>query len=241
MSERQIVLDTETTGLEFSQGHRVIEIGCVELINRRITGSTFHHYINPTRLIEREAVEVHGITDDFLKDKPVFPDIAKDFLAYVKDAELIIHNAPFDMGFINGELKLWNKEALDLETLCGVIDTLPMARKKHPGQRNSLDALCQRYSVDNSKRDWHGALLDAELLAQVYLLMTGGQTNLFGVDDTPHTEHSFQMPADIRRLPVDRESLPVVWATSEELQTHEAFMRKLKKPVGADRGLPGNT
>lgn len=173
---RQIVLDTETTGLEVEKGHRVIEIGCVELVNRRRSQRTFHHYLQPDRPIDPGAIEVHGITNEMLKGKPRFADIAAEFLDFIRDAELVIHNAEFDMGFLRAELRALGRD--DLDRICQVIDTLPMARQLHPGQRNSLDALCRRYSIDNSGRDFHGALLDAQLLADVYLAMTGGQAAL---------------------------------------------------------------
>ena len=175
---RQIVLDTETTGLETSQDHRIIEIGCVEMVNRKLTGRHYHQYINPERKIDEGAMEVHGITDEYLQDKPLFSAISSEFLDFLDGAELIIHNAPFDLGFINHELKKLGKKTPLLESSCRVIDTLGLARQKHPGQKNSLDALCKRYGVDNSQRDLHGALLDSEILADVYLLMTGGQVNL---------------------------------------------------------------
>ena len=174
---RQVVLDTETTGLEHSQGHRIIEIGCVELINRKLTERQFHLYIKPDREIDPGAIEVHGISNEFLKDKPRFAEIVDDFIAFVEGAELVIHNAPFDIGFLNHELSLL-KNHQPMDQYCTVLDTLVMARKKHPGQRNSLDALCKRYGIDNSHRDLHGALLDAEILADVYRFMTGGQTQL---------------------------------------------------------------
>ncbi|MBT7718484.1 MAG: DNA polymerase III subunit epsilon, partial [Halieaceae bacterium] len=169
---RQIVLDTETTGLEVSQGHRIIEIGCVELDTRRLTGNHYHQYINPNREIDQGAIEVHGITNEFLKDKPSFERIFREFLEFVEGSELVIHNAPFDLGFLNSEIQRLEPDAPRLEDRCKIVDTLVMARGKHPGQRNSLDALCQRYGVDNSQRDLHGALLDSEILADVYLLMT---------------------------------------------------------------------
>ena len=175
---KQIVLDTETTGLEPKQGHRIIEIGCVELINRRETKRNFHQYLNPEREIEDGAYNVHGLSNEFLSDKPRFADIAQDFIDFIKDSELIIHNAPFDVGFINSELKLMGKKWGQVEDYCKVFDTLLLAREKHPGQKNNLDALCKRYDVDNSNRDLHGALLDAEILLDVYLGMTGGQTDL---------------------------------------------------------------
>ena len=171
---RQIVLDTETTGLEPSEGHRIIEIGCVELVNRRLTGNHYHQYLNPEREIDAGAIEIHGITNEQLADKPKFADIARDLLEFVKDAELIIHNAPFDVGFINNELLLMNgkRTAPRIQEYCAVIDTLKLAREKHPGQKNDLDSLRKRYSVDNSSCTPHGALLDAEILADVYLAMT---------------------------------------------------------------------
>ena len=175
---RQIVLDTETTGLEPSRGHRIIEIGCVELNNRRITSRYFHHYMNPGREIDDGAFEIHGISNEFLSGKPGFKDIAQEFIDFIRDSEVIIHNAPFDVGFINAELELLGREWGRLEDYCRIVDTLVMAREKHPGQKNSLDALCQRYKVDNSSRELHGALLDARILLDVYLFMTGGQTDL---------------------------------------------------------------
>ena len=175
---REVVLDTETTGLNPAEGHRIIEIGCVELINRRETKRNFHQYLNPEREIEDGAYNVHGLSNEFLSDKPRFADIAQDFIDFIKDSELIIHNAPFDVGFINSELKLMGKKWGQVEDYCKVFDTLLLAREKHPGQKNNLDALCKRYDVDNSNRDLHGALLDAEILLDVYLGMTGGQTDL---------------------------------------------------------------
>jgi DNA polymerase III subunit epsilon len=171
---RQIVLDTETTGLDPEQGHRIIEIGCVEMVDRRLTGNNFHVYLNPDREIDAAAVEVHGITNEMLADKPRFADVAEDLLGYLRDAELVIHNAPFDVGFLDAELARLGS-APRIADCCRVTDSLLMARQKHPGQRNTLDALCGRYDVDNSRRDKHGALLDAEILADVYLAMTGGQ------------------------------------------------------------------
>lgn len=223
---RQIILDTETTGLETKEGHRIIEIGCLELIDRRITGSTFHQYINPERSIERGAEEVHGITEADLVDKPKFADIVDAFLEYVHGAELIIHNAPFDVGFINHEFQLLNKKISPIDRVCAIVDSLTIARQKHPGQRNSLDALCQRYSVDNSNRELHGALLDAELLAQVYLLLTGGQTQLFGGETDAATG---QVTVSIERLDADRPPLRVTPANTSELSEHEAFLARMRK------------
>lgn len=174
---RQIVLDTETTGLEPEEGHRIIEIGCLEMIERRQTGRSFHVYVNPERDVEDGALAVHGITNEFLTDKPRFSDLADDFLDFIRDAELIIHNAPFDVGFLNAELARLEQSTC-VEDHATILDTLLLARELHPGQRVSLDALCKRYEVDNSGRDLHGALLDAELLAEVYLAMTGGQVDL---------------------------------------------------------------
>ena len=218
---RQIVLDTETTGLEVSQGHRIIEIGCVELVNRKLTGNHYHCYINPQREVDQGALEVHGITDEFLKDKPAFSRIAADFIDFVAGGELIIHNAPFDVGFLNSEIQRLDKDYPLVDVSSNVIDTLVMARRKHPGQRNSLDALCQRYGVDNSQRDLHGALLDAEILADVYLTMTGGQTALLLSDAPANGEGSGFSGEPIRRLPADRNALPVISALPEELAAHE--------------------
>ncbi|MEH6582112.1 MAG: DNA polymerase III subunit epsilon [Halioglobus sp.] len=220
---RQIVLDTETTGLEVSQGHRIIEIGCVELVNRKLTGSHYHCYINPEREVDQGAMEVHGITNDFLKDKPVFNRIAQDFVDFVAGGELIIHNAPFDIGFLDSELQRLERGYLPLEDASSVIDTLIMARRKHPGQRNSLDALCQRYGVDNSGRELHGALLDAEILADVYLTMTGGQTML-QLSDSANQGEGGTGAEQIRRLSATRQALPVIQATEEETRAHEAVL-----------------
>ncbi len=218
---RQIVLDTETTGLEASQGHRIIEIGCVELENRRLTGNHYHQYINPQREIDQGAIEVHGITNDFLNDKPLFDRIAADFIEFVSGAELIIHNAPFDLGFLDAELKRLPQKQAPMIDLCTVVDTLVMARAKHPGQRNSLDALCQRYDVDNSQRDLHGALLDAEILADVYLAMTGGQTTFQLSDATANSGDGGPGSQQVKRLSSDRPALPVVRASALERAAHE--------------------
>lgn len=220
---RQVVLDTETTGLEVSQGHRIIEVGCVELENRRLTGRHFHRYINPQRDIDAGAIEVHGITNTFLADKPVFSAIASEFELFVAGAELIIHNAPFDLGFLDAELQRIKASAVPLRERCEVIDTLIIARGKHPGQRNSLDALCQRYGVDNSSRDLHGALLDAEILADVYLTMTGGQTALqLGEErDGGSGKTTLRTP---RRLADDRPPLRIIEPSADELAAHEAML-----------------
>jgi DNA polymerase-3 subunit epsilon len=217
---RQIVLDTETTGLEVSQGHRIIEVGCVELENRRLTGQHFHRYINPQREIDPGAIEVHGITNEFLQDKPLFEHIVDEFLEFVDGAELVIHNAPFDVQFINSEFSRLGNVPAAIDQSCPIIDTLVMARSKHPGQRNNLDALCQRYEVDNSQRDLHGALLDAEILADVYLLMTGGQTT-FALGGSDSNNDGVSRSSEIRRLPAGRDPLPVIRASAEELALHE--------------------
>ena len=178
---RQIVLDTETTGLEVSQGHRIIEIGCVELVNRRVSGNHWHFYFNPEREVDSGAFEVHGISNEFLQDKPRFSEMADAFLEFVRGAELVIHNAAFDVGFLDHELSRLDQPAAPLQEVCSILDTLLLARQKHPGQKNNLDALCKRYGIDNSHRSLHGALLDARILADVYLAMTGGQASL-GLD-----------------------------------------------------------
>jgi len=226
---RQVVLDTETTGINPKEGHRIIEIGCVELINRRLTQNRFHVYINPEREIDAGAIEVHGITNEFLRDKPKFADVVEDFLAFAKGAELIIHNAPFDVGFLNHELSLLNHNLGSIEAQCGVLDTLAYARKKHPGARNSLDALCKRYGIDNSHRELHGALLDAEILADVYLLMTGGQFSL--LDE--HDGEGARQPV-IVRLPADRAALKVIRCSDEELEAHEQRLAKIAKASGGN-------
>jgi DNA polymerase III subunit epsilon len=217
---RQIVLDTETTGLSAEAGHRIIEIGAVELINRKLTGKTFHYYLNPEREIESEALAIHGITNNFLKDKPKFAEIAQAFYKFIQDAEWIIHNALFDLGFLNREFKLIDFE-IKLETRGEIIDTLVMARKLHPGQRNSLDALCKRYKIDNTNRKLHGALLDAELLARVYLAMTSGQSSLFG-------EEEIQNATSLNKIEYSH-PLVIVKPTEVELTAHEAMMKLVHK------------
>ena len=216
--KRQLVLDTETTGLEPSQGHRIIEIGVVEMIDRRLTGNNFHIYLQPDREIDAGAIEVHGITNEFLADKPRFEDIAQELADYLRGAEVIIHNAPFDVGFIDAEYQRI-ENGLTMESLCEVIDTLVMARQMHPGQRNSLDALCGRYDVDNKHRTKHGALLDSEILADVYLAMTGGQKSLgWEADDDKEGDSNTK---GIRRVNRDGLSLRVLKATDVELAAHE--------------------
>ncbi len=227
---RQIVLDTETTGLEPSEGHRIIEIGCVELVDRKLTGNNYHQYIQPDREIDPGAVEVHGITNEFLADKPRFEDLVDDFIDYIRGAELVIHNAPFDVGFIDHELKLCGRGET-VNDLCGVLDTLAMARKMHPGQKNSLDALCRRYEIDNSHRDLHGALLDAEILADVYLTMTGGQVALL-LGGQSDTQGAATVTEAVRRLPPDRETLRVIRASDEETAAHEARLAAIAEACG---------
>jgi len=226
---RQIVLDTETTGIETAQGHRIIEIGCVEMVDRRLTGNHYHVYLNPARQIDAEAQEVHGITNEFLADKPCFADIAPEFLDYIKDAELIIHNAPFDTGFIDYEFSLLEKSPGKTADFCSITDTLLLARKKHPGQRNSLDALCKRYGVDNSQRELHGALLDSEILADVYLLMTGGQSSLLLSEEE---ENHSQSEGSIRRIPENRPRLLVIEATAQEQSAHEKRLDAIEAQAG---------
>ena len=234
MDKRQIVLDTETTGLEVNQGHRIIEIGCVEMVNRRITGRHYHQYIHPQRDIDAGAMEVHGITLEFLAGKPTFEEVATEFAQFVEGAELIIHNAPFDVGFIDAELERLDSDIPPLAELCSVLDTLQMARHKHPGQRNNLDALCQRYEIDNTSRTLHGALLDAEILAEVYLAMTGGQASLGLGADGSDVSGSGIGDADvaIRRLPADRPPLTVLRASPAELERHEAKLQELDQSAG---------
>ncbi|HET7176037.1 MAG TPA: DNA polymerase III subunit epsilon [Gammaproteobacteria bacterium] len=226
---RQIVLDTETTGLEPSQGHRIIEIGCIEILDRRITRSSFHQYINPDREVEAGALEVHGIDNRFLKDKPRFPEVAEEFLKFVDGAELVIHNAAFDVGFINHELRKMQNPVTDIASVCGVLDTLDLARRQHPGQKNSLDALCKRYNVDNSGREYHGALLDAQLLAEVYLAMTGGQAAL--VLDAEARNGAFGA-APVRKLERRGLSLTVLRATPEERAAHETKLKEITQASG---------
>ena len=224
---RQIILDTETTGLETSDGHRIIEIGCVEVKDRRPSQSHFHQYLNPERQIEDGAMEVHGISNEFLQDKPLFADVVDEFLAFVEGAELVIHNAPFDIGFLDYELSLLGRDDR-MADHCRVLDTLELARDLHPGQRNSLDALCKRYEVDNSTRNLHGALLDAEILADVYLAMTGGQSDL-GL--------SFSAPAaddvDLDHVVIENKpTLLVLEADDTERAAHEARLEQIEKKSG---------
>lgn len=227
---RQIVLDTETTGLNPQEGHRIIEIGCVELLNRRLTGRHFHVYINPDREIDAGAIEVHGITNEFLVDKPFFAAIAEDFINFIRGAELIIHNAPFDVGFLNHEFGRLDNQIGRVEDFSAVFDTLTFARKKHPGQRNSLDALCKRYGIDNSHRELHGALLDAEILADVYLLMTGGQASLWDEEAPSETESTVSQA--VVRLAKDRPRLKVVRCDESEIEQHQKRLEAIEKAGG---------
>ena len=223
---RQVVLDTETTGLEVSQGHRIIEIGCVEVLHRRTTDQIYHQFLNPEREIDAGAEEVHGITTQFLADKPKFHDIATDFIEFITDAEVIIHNASFDVGFINHELERAGYSITDINQCCKVTDSLDLARKMHPGQKNSLDALCKRYEIDNSHRELHGALLDAQILADVYLALTGGQAtlSLAGKADSLDKRRKANTALDS-----NRKALKVVYADQDELQAHEAFLNKIQQ------------
>jgi DNA polymerase III subunit epsilon len=233
-STRQVILDTETTGMNLNGGahylgHRIIEIGCVEVINRRLTGRHFHVYIKPDRMVDEEAIRVHGITDAFLMDKPPFSGIVDEFIEFIRGAELVIHNAPFDVGFMDHE---FGKLGLNFKTrdICGVTDTLVMARRLFPGKRNSLDALCSRYDIDNSHRALHGALLDAEILADVYLMMTGGQTRL----DLSAGESSTQREQNAEPQRLERQSggLRVIMATDDELVLHEGRLDLVNKKGG---------
>lgn len=232
---RQIVLDTETTGMSresgehFTQGHRIIEIGCVELVDRKLTGNHYHVYINPQQEIDPEAIAVHGITNEFLEDKPLFREIAQGFIDFIDGAELVIHNAPFDVGFMDLEFAMNPATALwRTEKFCTVLDTLVLAKKMRPGQRNNLDALCREYGIDNSHRELHGALLDAEILADVYLLMTGGQEALSletGTKSSSGLDH-------IEKLPSRVKGLKVIRASQDELSQHESRLDIVEQAGG---------
>ena len=231
---RRVVLDTETTGMPVTDGHRIIEIGCVELLGRRLTGRHFHVYLNPDREIDEGAIAVHGITNEYVADKPRFRDVADEFYEFIKDAQLIIHNAAFDVGFINNEFALLGQsERADVNDYCSVLDTLMMARERHPGQRNSLDALCKRYGVDNSNRELHGALLDSEILADVYLAMTGGQTHLSLAGEEGDGDGSGRQQATpIRRLDPNRTRTRVIRASADELAAHAVRLAAIAKSAG---------
>ncbi|MBQ0834476.1 DNA polymerase III subunit epsilon [Marinobacter sp.] len=224
---RQIVLDTETTGIDPAEGHRIIEIGCVEMVERQLTGRNYHVYINPEREVEAEAITIHGITNEFLVDKPKFAAVADEFFEFIKGAELVIHNAAFDIGFMDTEFARV-KPVRKTADHCAVVDSLALARAKHPGQKNNLNALCKRYGVDNSNRELHGALLDAEILAEVYLLLTGGQTAL-SLDAGSENGGS---SGGIRRLSSARPELAIVKASEAENEAHQAFMTALEKKAG---------
>ncbi|MBF0263968.1 MAG: DNA polymerase III subunit epsilon [Gammaproteobacteria bacterium] len=226
---RQIVLDTETTGISTKLGHRIIEIGAVEIIDRRLTGNTYHQYINPEREVEEEAYQVHGISDEFLSTKPVFSQVVEEFIDYIKGSQLVIHNAPFDVGFMDHEFSLVSRLKKKTKDLCGVLDTLVLAKEMRPGQKNNLDALCRAYGIDNSNRELHGALLDAELLAEVYLAMTGGQVSL------TFEESGKQQKGDkIIRLGSDREKSRIIKASEQELAQHQKLLQLIEKKSGKD-------
>ncbi|WP_373778114.1 DNA polymerase III subunit epsilon [Glaesserella sp.] len=229
---RQVVLDTETTGMNFNGaphiGHNIIEIGAVEVINRRLTGRTYHVYIKPPREVDADAIAVHGITNEMLADKPTFAEIADEFLEFIKGAELVIHNAPFDVGFIDHEFSFLKNPPPKTAEMCQVTDSLQLARKMYPGKRNSLDALCDRLGIDNSKRVLHGALLDAEILADVFLMMTGGQIALIGEEE--HETTSIVQVDDFNaRVILDTSSLIVLAPTDEELEAHHKYLELINK------------
>ena len=231
---RLIVLDTETTGLEPKQGHRLIEVGALEMVNRRLTGVNFHQYVNPQRDMPMEAHAVHGISEEFLQGKPLFCAIADEFIEFVRGAELIIHNAPFDLGFLDNELAIAGKtngqRYPKIADICKITDSLKLARQKHPGQKNNLDALCRRYGINNSHRELHGALLDSEILADVYLLMTGGQTDLMWATQTSSAND--KSTTNSRMVSLRGNNLPVVLATIEELNTHQLKLETVSKASG---------
>lgn len=232
---RSVVLDTETTGMPVADGHRIIEIGCVELMGRRLTGRHYHVYLQPDREIDEGAIAVHGITNEFVQDKPRFREVADEFFDFINGAQLIIHNAAFDVGFINNEFALIKQDdRADISEHCSILDTLLMARERHPGQRNNLDALCKRYGVDNSGRELHGALLDAEILADVYLAMTGGQTHLSLAGEGADSDGSGRQTASpIRRLAAERAPTRIIRASAEEIAAHQARLAAIEKAAGA--------
>jgi DNA polymerase-3 subunit epsilon len=230
---RQCTLDTETTGFDVETGHRVVDVGVVELVDRRATGRTFHKYVNPGRAVDTEAAQVHGLTDEFLATKPRFAEIADEFLAFLDGAELLIHNADFDVGFLNAEFRLAGRANFDLRQVCAVVDTLALARDAYPGQRNSLDTLCRRLNIDLSGRTQHGALLDAQLLADAYLAMTGGQAALILAEDVKGGPGKTAAAA-----PVDRPSIKVLKATDQELADHERRMEAVRKAAGGESVWP---
>lgn len=227
---RQVVLDTETTGIDPAKGHRIIEIGCVELINRKLTGNHFHVYINPERVVEQEAIEIHGITNDFLTYKPVFAQVVQDFIEFIKGSQLVIHNAPFDVGFMDAEFSRIRPAVGLTNDFCSVLDTLQLAREMRPGQKNNLDALCRAYSVDNSSRQLHGALLDAEILADVYLMMTGGQTALNLASHGKNNQGGSQK-VEHQRV-TNGPALKVLRATADEEALHQERLARVKEEGG---------
>ena len=226
---RQIILDTETTGLEPKQGHRIIEIGCIELVDRRETSRNFHQYLNPEREIDDGAFNVHGLSNEFLSDKSRFADVAQEFIDFIKGSELIIHNAPFDVGFINSELRLLGKKWGRVEDYCKIFDTLVLAREKHPGQKNNLDALCKRYEVDNSQRDLHGALLDAQILLDVYLRITGGQTTLSFTETESKKSNAEENKQEIN---VKQTKKIIIEPTESELTQHQLLLESIHEKSG---------
>jgi DNA polymerase-3 subunit epsilon len=232
---RLIVLDTETTGLEPKQGHRLIEVGALEMVNRRLTGKSFHEYVHPERDMPMEAYAVHGISEEFLQDKPLFSAIADDFIEFIRGAELIIHNAPFDLGFLDNELAIVAKKSgrsyPKIADICTITDSLKLARQKHPGQKNNLDALCRRYGINNGHRQLHGALLDSEILAEVYLGMTGGQTDLMLAAQAPSSRKGLASGSS-KAVSMEAYDLPVVAATDEELNAHLTKLATVAKASG---------
>jgi len=219
--ERLIVLDTETTGIDPSEGHRIIEVGAVQILDREITSTEFHRYVQPNRKVG-ESVNIHGITDKFLINKPQFNQISDDLLSFIEGATLVIHNAPFDLGFLNNELKLIGiKETI--ESICTVIDTLELSKQQRPGTMHNLDALCRRFGIDTSARTRHGALLDAQILAQVYLAMTGGQFSLF--QEVTNTESNQSDPSLIKRVKENRDKIKVIYANKDEIETHKNYFQ----------------
>lgn len=229
---RLIILDTETTGLEPKQGHRLIEVGALEMVNRRLTGKSFHEYVQPERDVPMEAQAVHGITEEFLADKALFSTIADQFVEFITGAELIIHNAPFDLGFLDNELaiagKMTGKKYPKVSDICKITDSLKLARRKHPGQKNNLDALCRRYGIINTHRELHGALLDSEILADVYLMMTGGQTDLMWAAQATSATGDAVAPAS-RTVSLEGYELPVVMATDAEVAAHKTKLQTVAK------------
>ena len=224
---RQVVLDTETTGMPVESGHRIIEVGCVEMEGRRLTGRTFHRYLNPKREVDEGAFNVHGLSNEFLADKPLFADVADEFVEFIRGSELVIHNAAFDVGFLDNELKMLGRQVKAVTDVASVLDTLELARKLHPGQKNNLDALCKRYEIDNSHRELHGALLDAQILADVYLMMTGGQVKM-ALSVGSELDSDGEVMA-LKRVDADRPALKVVTASAEELEAHEVMLQRLDK------------